>query len=92
MSVTLTRGFSEYYTTLLQALRDDIPNINVYCYNGHMTISGLLLASVRNFVQMNKNFNSIIAIATQEQSLQLRPLQELRNLEARRSVTLGGLE
>ena len=61
MSVTLTRGFSEYYTTLLQALRDDIPNINVYCYNGHMTISGLLLASVRNFVQMNKNLNFIIS-------------------------------
>ena len=61
MSVTLTRGFSEYYTTLLQALRDDIPNVNVYCYNGHMTISGLLLASVRNFLQMNKNFNFIIS-------------------------------
>ena len=39
-----------------------------------------------------KNLNFIIAIATLEQLLQLRPLQELRNLEARHSVTLGGLE
>ena len=45
MSVTLTSG-SEHYSTLINALRDDVPNIKVYCYDGEMEVSAILLASV----------------------------------------------
>ena len=45
MSVTLTSG-SEHFSTLINALRDDVPNIKVYCYDGQMEVSAILLASV----------------------------------------------
>ena len=45
MSVTLTSG-SEHFSTLIKALRDDVPNIKVYCYDGEMAVSAILLASV----------------------------------------------
>ena len=45
MSVTLTSG-SEHFSTLINALRDDVPNIKVYCYDGEMEVSAILLASV----------------------------------------------
>ena len=45
MSVTLTSG-SEHFSTLINALRDDVPNIKVYCYDGEMAVSAILLASV----------------------------------------------